>query len=229
MSAPIEPRAHQTLQIVDVCGRLHTALLESDGPAESPRFTTLRAPDRRPHPSCARSLLLRLDARTRTTGVRVLAAERTDAPTYAAPLAVADALALRGAAGCALTLRLVEDLDDDAACEDAAQVAVAVRDAFFAALERTRGALEVLCGEGFALLREANGGGCVTAARLECGVHVWLAALLAAGARADCDAVPLDVDATLRELLSDAVIDARAEGCVEFPLSAFRGVVSSAR
>lgn len=229
MSAPVEPRAQQTLQIVDVCGRLHTALVESDEPAESPRFTTLRAPDRRPHPSCARSLLLRLDARTRTTGVRVVVAERSDAPTYEAPLAVADALVLRGVMGCALTLRLVEDLDDDATLAAAPSAADAVQRAFLAALERARGALEGLCGAEFALSREANGAVDVTAPRVECGPHVWLAALLAAGARVDCDAVPLDVDATLRELLSDAVIDARAEGCVEFPLSAFRGVVSSAR
>lgn len=164
--------------------------------------------DRRPPPSCTRSLLARIDARARTAGTRVVVTAGADCAAQEAPLAIADALMRSAASGAVLTLELVEDVDE---LGGAARPADAASAAFCAAVESARDALETLCDAALVLERTAAGAVRISAERWLCGPHVLLAALIAAGTRAPCDddAGHLDVDAELRGLLGDPFIDAR--------------------
>ena len=138
-------------------------------------FATLRAPDRRPHPACARALLARIDARARATGLRVLVGAPEGGPLHA-PQAWCDARAASTETEFALRLALCDDVDEPAG---AVAATGPVRDRFARAVRAALPALEAASGA--TLAPSAEGALVVRAESPALGPHALLAALIAAG------------------------------------------------
>jgi hypothetical protein len=166
------------------------------------RFAMLRAPDRRPHPACARGLLARIDARVRAAGLRARVGPCDDEHgAWFEALAHADAQLRREDRFVDVRVELCEDVEE---VRHAAAMPAAANAGFAEALRAQLPALEALCRAPVELVTHGADTLRVRVAAPHVAPHVVLAAVLAAGT-APGGAETLDASVSVATLLGSPI------------------------